>query len=324
MAVDGTARVGVRRRAPRLLDREGVLGGVLVAPAVFVVVLFLVLPIILAAAMAFMRIDLTRSADWTFFGLGNFAQIRLDPVLFETIPRTLYYAFAATTLTLLAGVSASLFLNERFRGQRTLRIIALLPWAVAPIATGVTWKLIFHFLYGLLNAVLFSLGLIPRYIGWLEDPFLAFHAAILAYVWLAVPFVSLILLARLQGIPAQLYKAAMVDGASTWNRFRYVTFPAVRETVVILLLFQFIVSMQTFDLVYSLTKGGPGDATTVISMVIYNRAFDELRLGYASALAMLLFLITTAVLGTAFVLARRARRTGASVPAETVAAESGA
>jgi len=324
MAVPDTARAGVRRYAPRLLEREGVLGGILVAPAVFVVIVFLVLPIAFAAAMAFIRIDLTRSTDWTFFGLGNFGQIPLDPVLFETIPRTIYFAFAATVLTLVAGVAAAVFLNERFRGQRTLRIIALLPWAVAPIATGVTWKLIFHFLYGLMNAILYSLGLIPRYVGWLEDPFLAFHSAILAYVWLAVPFVSLILLARMQGIPSQLYKAAMVDGASTWNRFRYVTFPAIRGTLVILLLFQLIVSMQTFDLVYSLTRGGPGDATTVISMVIYNRAFDELRLGYASALALLLFVLTTVVLGVAFILARRARRTSGPTAAEAAATEAGA
>ena len=318
MAALDPARAGVRRTAPRLLDREGVLGAILVAPALFVVIVFLVFPILLAGAMAFIRIDLTRSTDWTFFGLGNFAQIGLDPVLFETIPRTLYFAGMATVLTLLAGVGASVFLNERFRGQRTLRIIALLPWAVAPIATGVTWKLIYHFLYGLLNAVLFSLGVIPRYLGWLEDPFLAFHSAILAFVWLGMPFVSLILLARLQAIPNQLYKAAMVDGAGTWNRFRYVTLPGIRSTLVILALFTLIVSMQTFDLVYSLTRGGPGDATTVISMLIYNRAFDELRLGYASALALMLFLLTAIILGAAFFLARRARRV-IGAPADTMA-----
>ena len=162
------------------------------------------------------------------------------------------------------------------------------------------------------------LGIIPRYVGWLEDEFLAFHAAVLAYGWLAVPFVSLILLARLQSIPKPLYRASMVDGANTWQRFRYVTMPGIRGTLVILLLFQLIVSMQTFDLLYSLTKGGPGDATTVISMVIYNRAFDELRFGYASALALLLFLLTILVLGAAFLLARRGRRES-TMPREAAA-----
>jgi ABC-type sugar transport system permease subunit len=307
MAVAEQTKSGVRRSAPRLLDREGVLGGILVLPALVVVIAFLVLPIALAFAMAFMRIDLTRSPDWTFFGLGNFLQLPRDPVLGEAVPRTLYFAFLSTTVTLVAGVGVALFLNEPFRGNRSMRVLALLPWAVAPIATGVTWKLIFHFLYGLLNGILFALGLIPRYVGWLEDEFLAFHAAVLAYGWLAVPFVSLILLARLQSIPKPLYRAAMVDGAGQWNRFRYVTLPGIRGTLIILLLFQIIVSMQTFDLLYSLTRGGPGDATTVISMVIYNRAFDELRFGYASALALLLFLLTIVVLGAAFLLARRSR-----------------
>jgi ABC-type sugar transport system permease subunit len=298
------ARVTVRR----MLDREGVLGALLVTPAVVIVVAFLALPIGLAFAMAFIRIDLTRSPDWTFFGLGNFLQIRIDPTFFGTVPRTLYFAVLATGLTALTGSVTALFLNERFPGNRAMRVLVLLPWAVAPIATGVTWKLIFDYLYGLLNAVLFGLGLIPHYVGWLQDGGLALNAAIVGFVWLATPFASLIILTRLQGIPVQLYRAAMVDGANTWERFRYITFPALRVTLGIIVLFELIVSMQTFDLIYSLTKGGPGDSTTVINMLIYNRAFDDLRLGYASALALVLFALTATILGVTFLLARRGRR----------------
>jgi multiple sugar transport system permease protein len=298
------ARVTVRR----MLDREGVLGALLVTPAVLIVVAFLALPIGLAFAMAFIRIDLTRSPDWTFFGLGNFLQIRIDPTFFGTVPRTLYFAVLATGLTAITGSVTALFLNERFPGNRAMRVLVLLPWAVAPIATGVTWKLIFDYLYGLLNAVLFGLGLIPHYVGWLQDGGLALNAAIVGFVWLATPFASLIILTRLQGIPVQLYRAAMVDGANTWERFRYITFPALRVTLGIIVLFELIVSMQTFDLIYSLTKGGPGDSTTVINMLIYNRAFDDLRLGYASALALVLFALTATILGVTFLLARRGRR----------------
>src|SRR6478672_428178 len=244
------ARVTVRR----MLDREGVLGALLVTPAVLIVVAFLALPIGLAFAMAFIRIDLTRSPDWTFFGLGNFLQIRIDPTFFGTVPRTLYFAVLATGLTAITGSVTALFLNERFPGNRAMRVLVLLPWAVAPIATGVTWKLIFDYLYGLLNAVLFGLGLIPHYVGWLQDGGLALNAAIVGFVWLATPFASLIILTRLQGIPVQLYRAAMVDGANTWERFRYITFPALRVTLGIIVLFELIVSMQTFDLIYSLTK----------------------------------------------------------------------
>ena len=125
MAVAEQTKSGVRRTAPRLLDREGVLGGILVLPALFVVILFLCVPIGLAFAMAFMRIDLTRSPDWTFFGLGNFLQLPRDPVLFEAIPRTLYFAFLSTGVTLLAGVGAALYLNEAFRGNRAMRVVAL-------------------------------------------------------------------------------------------------------------------------------------------------------------------------------------------------------
>jgi multiple sugar transport system permease protein len=315
MTVVRAKQTGARAAVRRTLDREGVLGAVLVAPALLIVVVFLALPIGLAFVMAFMRIDLTRSTDWTFFGLGNFGQIRLDPTFFGTVPRTLYFAFLATILTLFAGILTALFLNERFRGQRTLRIMALLPWAVAPIATGVTWKLIFDYLYGLLNAILFALGLIPRYVGWLTDGTLALHAAIVGYVWLAMPFASLIILTRLQSVPVQLYRAAMVDGAGTWNRFRYITLPAIRVTLGIIVLFELIVSLQTFDLIYSLTRGGPGDDTTVINMLIYNRAFDDLRLGYASALALLLFVVTVTILAIAFLFARRVRRSQTGVGA---------
>ncbi len=191
-----------------------------------------------------------------------------------------------------------------------MRVIALLPWAVAPLAAGSTWFLLFDFGMGGINGLLLSLGLIDRNVAWLDDAGLALSAAAVGQVWLSVPLASLLMLARLQSVPMQLYRAAMVDGASAVQRFRYVTIPALRTTIVILVLIETIISLQTFDLIFALTRGGPALGTVVFNFLIYQRGFVELRLGYAAALGLILFgiVILASLLAVALVHSDRARR----------------
>ncbi len=195
--------------------------------------------------------------------------------------------------------------------MRALRVVVLIPWAIAPLAAGVSWQLIFNFTYGGLNTVLMGLGVIHTPVAWLSDPALSYVAIIVGQVWLSIPFASLIILARLQGVPPWLYAAAKMDGAGRFARLWNVTLPLLRNTLLIVVLVELILAFQTFDLVYALTSGGPAFSTLVLSMLIYHRSFADLRIGYGSALAMLLTTVV-ALASITVVLISRGRRQGSA------------
>ena len=276
-------------------------------PAAVVVGVLLVVPIGWAVLLAFLKVDLSRVQPWTFNGLNNFVQISRDDFVLEVAVRTVYFAAVVVTFVTIAGMGMALLLNEPFPGRRIVRLLVFLPWAIAPIAAGATWQLVFHVTTGLLNGVLLSLGVISRNVGWLNDGTFALHAAILGQAWLAIPFVSLVFLARLQSIPSSLYRAAEMDGAGMLAKFRYITLPQLTPTILVVVLLETIVTLQTFDLIYSLTKGGPALSTVVFNMLIYTRSFIDLRLGYGSALAIMLFLVVV-VANLVIVLAFRSGR----------------
>jgi len=204
------------------------------------------------------------------------------------VVRTIQFGLIVVTLTTIASLGIALLLNERFRGVRVLRVVVLLPWAIAPLVAGVTWQLVFNVTYGGLNAILETLGVVQQPVPWLSDTGTAYVAIVIGQVWLSIPFASLILLARLQGLPPWLYRAAVMDGAGRGARLRHVTMPLLRGTLLIVVLVELILAFQSFDLVYALTSGGPAFSTTVLSMLIYNRSFADLRIGYGSSLALVL------------------------------------
>jgi multiple sugar transport system permease protein len=194
-----------------------------------------------------------------------------------------------------------------------MRVLILLPWAVAPVVNGVMWRYLFQSNYGLVNAVLSGLGLISHYQVWFEDAKVALGIAAVATAWKGMPFQTLILLAALHGIPESLYRAAKMDGAGAFARFRYVTLPHLRTTLIFITLLELIVSLQAFDLIFTLTRGGPGRGTTVLSYLVYINAFERLSLGRASAMAVLLTLMILG-LGALALAPTLARRTRAAKP----------
>src|SRR5262245_60767451 len=233
MAHSGRRRDRRPEWSPAAKDRAFAL--VLLLPAAVIVLGMLAFPIGMAVALAFMRVDLTRSREWTWNGLANFQQVARDPMVLDVAIRTLYFAAIVVSCATLIAILFALLLNERFPGRRWLGVVVFLPWAVAPIAAGATWQLVFHVTTGLLNGVLVGTGVISRNVGWLNASTVALHAAILGQVWLAVPLVTIVLLARLRGIPAALYRAAEMDGAGARARFRHVTLPSLRTTLVVVI-----------------------------------------------------------------------------------------
>lgn len=301
-------------RAPSLAQRfhrmdESYFGLLLILPTALILLVFLVYPIAYAAVMSLNRIELTVSPDQKWVGLDNYAYVLGEQTVRDSIARTLAFAALTVVISVTLSLILALVLNEAFRGRKFVRVMILLPWAVAPVVNGVMWRYLFQSNYGLVNALLSGLGLIPHYKVWLDNAVVALTIAAVATAWKGMPFQTLILLASLQSIPESLFRAAKMDGAGVFSRFRYVILPHIRNTLIFAILLEMIISLQVFDLIFTLTRGGPGRGTTVLSYMVYINAFERLSLGRASALAALLALMimVLSAISLALMFSRRSR-----------------
>ena len=288
-----------RARVARRINRmdEGPFGLLLLAPVVLLLLIGNWLPILYALRTSFQQVELMVTARRPWVGFDNYRSIFADQLIRESFVRTL--GFGAVTIGVGTTVSmmTALTLNERFPGRSLARVVLLLPWAVASLVTGVMWRYLFNGKFGVVNAVLYKLGLIDTYIDFLGNPRRALIIAAVATAWKLVPFLALILLASLQSIPEALYRSAKMDGANVWRRFRVITFPHLRGVFAVVIVYQIVAALLAFDIIYGFTKGGPGYGTTVLNYFIYIEAFERLSLGVASAMSMLMTLLLIAVSG---------------------------
>ncbi|MBX3015669.1 MAG: sugar ABC transporter permease [Caldilineaceae bacterium] len=266
-------------------------GLLLLSPTLLILLIFLIIPIGYAVTMSFQQIELTISPERSWTGFDNYVDVITERAVRESVGRTFFFAALTIVISVLLALLMALLLNEQFRGRGPVRVLVMLPWAVAPVVGGVLWRYIFQSNYGLANALLYQLGLIQHYTVWLDKPLLALIIAALATAWKSIPFLTLIILAALQSIPESLFRAARMDGAGLWARFRFVTLPHLRNILIFAVVLQIIVSLQTFDLIFTLTRGGPGQGTVVLSFLVFLNAFERLSIGRASALAVLLALL---------------------------------
>ncbi len=298
----------VARRIDRLSDRKFAVvsfipGGLLIAAVVLP-------PIVAVVVMSLYRIELLKQGPSSFIDISNYTQAFHDADFVSTIPRTVIFAAASTAVAIPLALACAHLLSRTFRGVTILGVVLLLPWAIAPVVTGVYWRFIFQGNFGLVNGILKAAGVNNPPI-WLNSGDTAMAVAVIANVWRSLPLLALILLAALKGIPQSLYRAARLDGARQWQSFRYVTLPSIKGALIVVIVLQLIVSLQVFDIIFTLTGGGPGDQTRVISYHVYLRAFADLSFGYSASLAVILLGITAAVSGLLLYpsLRRRAERT---------------
>ena len=263
------------------------------APALVALLLVLAYPVAFSIWLSFTDASLSTGELLTpFVGLDNYATLATDKTARLALANTLYFTIVEVVAVVGLGLAMALLLNHPMARSPALRVLLILPWAIAPVANGVLWKWIFHANYGIANAVLLSSGAIERNITWLASPFLALNCMLLVDIWKSTPFIAILLLAALQGIPSALYRAATVDGASSWQKFRYVTLPQLRTALAIAVVLQTIWSLRIFDLIYILTKGGPYDSTIVMNYLAYRATFNFLKFGYGAAIANLIFLVS--------------------------------
>jgi multiple sugar transport system permease protein len=272
-----------RARWPRASSRWGWL---LLSPALILVLGLTLVPISRAIWTSFQQ-D-TPLLPPKFVGWENYSEVIHSNAFVGAWVVTLVFAAATVVLTTTMALGAAALLNSKFPGISVVKPIVMLPWAVPGVIAGVMWRWFFSDSWGALNAALSSTGLIHDYVKWLSTPDLALMAVVIAQSWSLLPLATIFILVGYQYIPFEQYEAARLDGASHWQTYRYITFPNIRTAVVIVILYVALMGVTAYDIVYSMTSGGPGSATTLASYFTWSISFRELNFGQAAALAVMM------------------------------------
>jgi ABC-type sugar transport system permease subunit len=263
-----------------------------ILPVAIVIALFAIYPIIHAVRMSFYQYILTRPDVHPFVGLGNFVNVITSYYFKDSIQITAIYTVASVVGVIIYGLGVALLLNTKIRLSTPLKIVILLPWALPAVVSGLLWKWILHADFGILNGMLYAVGLIDSYIPFLATPTLAKASLIMAHIWKEGPLVAIFFLAGLQLIPDELYEAARIDGGSGWKTFRHVTLPLLRPIFLVVIVYETMTAILTFDTIYVMTGGGPANSTALISWFAYAEIFKSLNLGNGIALSIIIALIT--------------------------------
>lgn len=274
-----------------LSDRA--LAVLLLAPAGLLLALIIVYPVCRLIYTSFLNLSLTSGLPAEFAGLENYRLMIDDPVFWETTWNTILITLITVPGALLLGLALALLANLPFRTQWPVRLSLLIPWALPLSFAGLIFAWFFHSEYGVVNDVLNRLGF--EGIIWFNSPHWAFAAICLTIIWKTSSFMALIILAGLQTIPRSLYEAADVDGAGRLRQFFEITLPLLKPSIVVALIFRTITALQTFDIPYMMTGGGPGTSTATLAMYIHQNTVSFLDLGYGSALAVVMFALSMCV-----------------------------
>jgi multiple sugar transport system permease protein len=258
-----------------------------IAPGLIHFAIFTVFAVSFAFYISFHEWNIIQPAK-PYVGLENYIKLMGDPRFLRAVKNTLTF-MVGVPLNLLTGLFVALLLNTKVRGQAIYRTFFYIPVVTPLVVSSIIWKWVYQGDYGLLNYYLLKFGLIEHKIVWLANPDLALPALIIMGIWLGTGSTMVIYLAGLQSIPEEMYDAAKVDGASTLQRLLYITIPLLRPTTFFLFITSVIGTFQIFTEVYIMTNGGPLNRTTTIGYYLYTNAFRELEMGYASAMAFVLF-----------------------------------
>ncbi|HET6847836.1 MAG TPA: sugar ABC transporter permease [Gaiellales bacterium] len=272
----------------RAARSEHVSGWLFVLPAVALIGLFGIVPIIWGAILSLQENDLLTPPTWV--GLDNYRTLIHDPVFRASIHRTIVYTLLFVPLSVGGALAIAVLLNARIRFSRFYRTAVFIPVATSTVATGIIFNWLLEPTYGVVNYLLSFVGLGPY--GFFQDPDQAMYSIVAMTVWGWLGFDVIVYMAALQGVPDELVEAAKLDGAGRWAIFRNVVFPLLSPTTLFLIVWSTINALQVFDEIYVTTRGGPLQATTVLVYYLFNQAFELFHGGYAAAIAYVLFLIT--------------------------------
>jgi ABC-type sugar transport system permease subunit len=229
-------------------------------------------------------------------GIKNYVDVVSSIYFREALLNTLVFTAITAPIIVVVALGVARLLLTKFVGRSIVRAVVLLPWAMPGAVSGIVWVWIFHGRWGILNALLAKLGIISSYIGWLDHPVLAKFSVMVAHIWTQIPFASILLMAALSIINKEIYEAAEVDGAGPTRRLFSITLPQIKGMMTIALIYEFIMGMTSYDLTYSMTGGGPGGATTLLSYYVWAESFKMLQFGRGAALGVIMALLILALI----------------------------
>src|SRR5258708_24497018 len=291
-AATGIAAPGL----PRVIgwkQRHQLIGSLFLLPALVFVAIFYVYPILFNIVMSFERYTAKSfvTGDAPFIGLGNFVRLFSNPDFMVAVKNTVIFTLGSLIFQFAFGLAIAVFFNRKFPLGGFLRSLFLLPWLAPVLVSGAIWVRLFDLDYGVINFVLRSVGLIQQPLAWLTDPHLAPISVLIANIWIGIPFNMVILYGGLQDIPSTLYEAAMLDGANAWQKFRYVSWPLLRPVSTVVLLLGLIYTLKVFDVIMSITRGGPANVSQTLNTWAYTLSFTSLDFGLGAAAGDILMLV---------------------------------
>lgn len=264
-----------------------------IAPMVIFLVLFIAYPIFLNIRISFQDLkaaNLMRGdVDWV--GLQNYDKILNDRFVRDSASHLFYFTAFSLLFQIPFGLALALFFQQNFPGAKWMRGLFLLTWTMPLVVIGVIFRWLFDTQFGVVNWIVLTLGLAQEKIQWLTGLDQVMTTLVIVNVWLGIPFNLALILAGLQSLPNDVYEAATVDGANKQQQFRHITLPLLRPTLWTVFLLGLIYTLRTFDLIWTITQGGPFDASQVLSTIAYRRIFGQFRFGEGAAILNLLFLL---------------------------------
>ncbi|MBA2598666.1 MAG: sugar ABC transporter permease [Chloroflexia bacterium] len=310
-----------RRRWSSSRLSDGQFASLLTLPVIVALLAIVGYPTAYSLWTSFHRIDLIFKRN-EYVGLRNYQEALTSPALAHALQITIYYTALVSIFALVIAVGGALILNEKFRGRGFVMALVILPWAVSLYATAIVWKYLYSAEWGMFNAVLLKLNLIDRPINFLSET-LAVPAVAIAHAWQIAPLGMYFVLATLQVIPEDLYKAAKVDRLNTFERFRHVVFPYIKAPLLIVMVLVTVEAARAFDVIFFMTGGGPGDVSTTLTWEVYRVFYKNNQYGQGAALGWLLVILTTIITTAYFLLLfwRRKQRPDSATAADLTVSE---
>lgn len=277
-----------------MVKKRSIYPYLLVAPALIIILCVVFIPVVNAIGMSFQSYDLRRPLQIGFIGLENYMDALHDNLFWKSLIKTIFWVVFGVGFQFFFGFILALLLNQSFKGRGFIRAISLIPWVTPGVLIGLMWRWMYDGNYGVINDILSKLNLIDANVPFLSSPDSAFASVIVTIIWQGIPFFALMILAGLQGIPAELYEAADMDGATAIQKLFKITIPSIKNTILITALLRIIWVANSVDVIFNMTEGGPAYATQTLSVYIFNEA-NTLDMGYASTMAILLALVLCSV-----------------------------
>ncbi|MBE0477862.1 sugar ABC transporter permease [Candidatus Aerophobetes bacterium] len=266
-------------------------------PAVIAIIVIIAFPLTYTVRMSLYDWFMMSRALPYFVGMKNYYRLLFEDSRFlYTVVRTFYFVALAVPLQTVLGLACALIFNKQFLGRGTLRVIFILPMMATPVAIALIWIMIFHPMVGLGKYVMSLAGLSSL---WIHSPKTVIPSLVMVDTWQWTPIMMLIILGGLAALPQESFEAALVDGATKWQRFIYITLPLLRPFILVAILFRLIDCLKTFDIIYIMTQGGPGEASETINIYLFNTAFYWFHMGYASSIVVIFLAI---ILGFSLIL----------------------